>query len=160
VPEMRRTILTAVAMALAAFAGPASAEEVRDLSTPKPEWLTPELEAKIKAAGTKGYDVRVTRGGANENAAVQPDCLGTAPPYAGADGVSVTAVSAATCMVSPHGCTMNFIFNDGVSNYIGTAGHCVAGGRTVIAQIATRVDPTDSVIVTLRLPTTGTPSTI
>src|SRR4029079_6123630 len=36
------------------------------------------------------------------------------------------------------------------SNYIGTAGHCVAGGgSSVVAQVATRVDPTDTVIVTL-----------
>jgi hypothetical protein len=52
-------------------------------------------------------------------------------------------------MVSPNGCTMNFVFTDGTSNYIGTAGHCVAGGKTVIAQVATRVDPTDTAIVTL-----------
>jgi hypothetical protein len=44
---------------------------------------------------------------------------------------------------------MNFIFTNGTSNYIGTAGHCAGGGKTVIAQIATRVDPTDTVIVTL-----------
>ena len=44
---------------------------------------------------------------------------------------------------------MNFVFTDGTSSYIGTAGHCVAGGRTVIAQVGTRVDPTDTVIVTL-----------
>jgi hypothetical protein len=53
-------------------------------------------------------------------------------------------------MVAPHGCTMNFVFTDGTSNYIGTAGHCVVGGgNTVIAQVATRVDPTDTAIVTL-----------
>jgi hypothetical protein len=50
-------------------------------------------------------------------------------------------------MVSPHGCTMmNFVFTDGTSSYIGTAGPCVAGGNTVIAQIATRVGPTNTVV--------------
>jgi hypothetical protein len=44
---------------------------------------------------------------------------------------------------------MNFVFTDGTSSYIGTAGHCAGGGKTVIAQIGTRVDPTDSVIVML-----------
>ena len=150
---MRRTLMIAGIMALTALAAPAAPalaqEEARDLSTPKPEWLTPDLEAKIKAAGADGYDVRFARAGGNENAALQPDCLGTAPPYAGTAGVDIKGVSAATCMVSPHGCSMNFIFNDGVSNYIGTAGHCVAGGRTVIAQIATRVEPTDTLVVTL-----------
>jgi hypothetical protein len=77
------------------------------------------------------------------------NCLGYAPPFVGTSGASVTAVAAGTCMVSPAGCTMNFVFTDGLSYYIGTAGHCVAGGRTVIAQIATRVDPTQTVMVTL-----------
>jgi hypothetical protein len=52
-------------------------------------------------------------------------------------------------MVSPNGCTMNFVFTDGTSSYIGTAGHCASSGQTVIAQIGTRVDPTDTVLVTL-----------
>ena len=52
-------------------------------------------------------------------------------------------------MVAPHGCTLNFVFSDGTSNYIGTAGHCVNNGQTVIAQVATRVDPTDTVMATL-----------
>ena len=52
-------------------------------------------------------------------------------------------------MVSPGGCTMNFIFTDGTSNYIGTAGHCAGNGKTVIAQVATRIDPTDTVMATL-----------
>src|SRR5205085_5834685 len=78
--------------------------------------------------------------------AVEPNCLGTAPPHAGTDGVSVDAVAAGTCMVSPNGCTMNFVFTDGSSNYIGTAGHCASGGKTVIAQIATRVDPTNTIV--------------
>src|SRR3954449_12234449 len=37
-------------------------------------------------------------------------------------------------------------FTDGVSNYIGTAGHCAGGGKTVIAQIGTRVDPTNTIV--------------
>jgi hypothetical protein len=114
------------------------------LPQPKPAWLTSELEAKIVAAGSKGVEVPV-----GPQATVQPDCLGTAPPYVGTGGASVTAVSAGTCMVSPHGCTMNFVFTDGTSSYIGTAGHCVAGGGSVIAQIGTRIDPTDTVLVTL-----------
>jgi hypothetical protein len=116
------------------------------LELPRPAWLTDELEAQIVAAGPSGLEVPLTR---SQAAALEVNCLGTAPPYVGADGVSVAAVSAGTCMVSPHGCTMNFVFTDGASRYIGTAGHCVAGGRTVIAQVATRVDPTDTVISTL-----------
>ena len=119
------------------------AQAVGTLDLPKPAWLTDELEAQIAAAGPKGVEI------ARPGATVNPDCLGTAPPYVDTDGVSTTAVSAGTCMVSPSGCTMNFVFTDGTSYYIGTAGHCSGNGKTVIAQVGTRVDPTDTVFVTL-----------
>jgi len=119
------------------------AQAVGTLDLPKPAWLTDELEAQIAAAGPKGVEI------ARPDATVNPDCLGTAPPYVDTDGVSTTAVSAGTCMVSPSGCTMNFVFTDGTSYYIGTAGHCSGNGKTVIAQVGTRVDPTDTVFVTL-----------
>jgi hypothetical protein len=131
-----------------AAAGSSSAGAEGDLGTldqPRPAWLTDQLEAKIVASGTEGVEVNL----GPRPTATQLNCLGTAPPYAGTDGVSATAVSAGTCMVSPSGCTMNFVFTDGASSYIGTAGHCAGGGKTVIAQIGTRVDPTDSVIVML-----------
>jgi hypothetical protein len=98
-----------------------------------------------RRCGPRGLEVPLTQ----EQAALEPNCLGTAPPHAGTEGVSVNAVSAGTCMVSPHGCTMNFVFTDGTSKYTGTAGHRVAGGRTVIAQVAWRVVATATVIVTL-----------
>jgi hypothetical protein len=148
-----RKILTALGLALALglLAGTsiavASTEEgdVDTLAQPRPGWLTDELEQRIVEAGPQGLEVELGR----PTAALEPNCLGTAPPYAGTSGVSVSAVSAGTCMVSPSGCTMNFVFTDGTSSYIGTAGHCAGNGKTVIAQIATRVDPTDSVLVTL-----------
>jgi hypothetical protein len=154
-----RKLLIAAALAAATLSiagtGPAAAVETTEeateegvvLSQPKPAWLTPELEAQIEAAGPEGVEIEL--GNRNELATIQPNCLGTAVPYAGTDGVSLTAVAAGTCMVSPHGCTMNFVFTDGNSKYIGTAGHCVAGGRKVIAQVGVRVDPTDTVFVTL-----------
>jgi hypothetical protein len=123
-----------------------SDSEIGTLDQPRPAWLTDELEAEIIAAGPKGLEVNL---GPKPVAALQPNCLGTAPPYAGTDGVSLTAVSAGTCMVSPSGCTMSFVFTDGTSKYIGTAGHCAGSGKTVIAQVGVRVDPTDSVIVML-----------
>jgi hypothetical protein len=149
---MRKLLLLAVlviALPLAAGVTTASATSGTEGNPPtldqaQPSWLTPALEAKIVAAGPEGVEVPLA-----PSQALEVNCLGTAPPYAGTDGVSVSAVSAGTCMVSPHGCTMNFVFTDGTSSYIGTAGHCVEGGQTVIAQIASRVDPTDTVIVTL-----------
>ena len=135
-------VLLLVAGASLGLATPGAKTEgtLGNLATPKPAWLTPELEAKIIAAGPKGLEVTLAPN------ATGPNCLGTSPPYVGTDGVSVNAVVAGTCMVSPHGCTMNFIFTDGTSKYIGTAGHCLAGGNTVIAQVATRVDPTNTIV--------------
>jgi hypothetical protein len=147
-----RKLLTVVGMATALLllsgvtASAADDGTANTLELPRPAWLTDELEAEIVAAGPKGLEVQLTQ---SQAAALEVNCLGTAPPYAGTDGVSVAAVSAGTCMVSPHGCTMNFVFTDGTSKYIGTAGHCASGGKTVIAQVATRVDPTDTVIATL-----------
>src|SRR5436309_2648922 len=143
---MRKLLTTAGLAAvflLAAVAGSATAAsgDVTTLPLPKPAWLTDALEAQIVASGPTGVEVRL-----GPQQTIEPNCLGAAPPFAGTSGVSVTAVAAGTCMVSPNGCTMNFIFTDGTSSYIGTAGHCVAGGRTVIAQIATRVDPTNTVV--------------
>jgi hypothetical protein len=144
---MRVTVFATVLLLLGGVTASASdVGDVRTLELPRPAWLTDELEAQIVAAGPKGIEVPLDRAAA---AALEVNCLGTAPPYAGAAGASVAAVSAGTCMVSPHGCTMNFVFTDGASNYIGTAGHCAGNGKTVIAQVATRVDPTDTVIATL-----------
>jgi hypothetical protein len=147
---MRKTLVAAAGLAaallLAGFAGgqahaDSSSDTLKTLQLPKPSWLTPQLESKIIAAGPRGVDVPA--------ATLDPNCIGTSPPYVGTDGVSANAVSAGTCMVSPEGCTMNFIFTDGSSNYIGTAGHCSNTGKTVIAQVATRIDPTDTVMATL-----------
>ena len=145
-----RKLLLVVVLAAAALTGGASIAaaqegELGTLDQPRPSWLTDGLEAQIVASGTTGVEVNL---GPNPNA-TELNCLGTSPPYAGTDGVSLTAVSAGACMVSPSGCTMNFVFTDGTSNYIGTAGHCAGNGKTVIAQVGTRVDPTDSVIVNL-----------
>jgi hypothetical protein len=153
--EVMRKVLAVVGLAaamllvagttIAAASTETSSEAPPDtLQQPRPAWLTDELEAEIVASGAKGVEVAL-----QPNAPLNPNCLGTAPPYAGTDGVSVTAVSAGTCMVSPSGCTMNFVFTNGTSFFIGTAGHCAGNGKTVIAQIATRVDPTDTVMVTL-----------
>jgi hypothetical protein len=143
---MRKASIVALLAAglVLASAGSAGAENVVTLPQPKPSWLTPALQQKILATGTRGVDVTFQQG-----TTIEPNCLGTAPPSVGTGGVSATAVSAGTCMVSPNGCTMSFVFTDGTSNYIGTAGHCAGVGQTVIAQVGVRIDPTDSVVVTL-----------
>jgi hypothetical protein len=146
----RLLIAAAVAFASVAIAGAAAAETTESgaptLDQARPSWYTPELEARVLAAGREGVEIELTA-----QQQVELNCLGTSPPAASASGVSLQAVSAGGCMIAPHGCTMNFVFTDGASHYIGTAGHCVAGGRTVVMQVATRVSPVEesSVLVTL-----------
>jgi hypothetical protein len=142
--------VAALVAALATIGGVTAAAAATDegaptLDQPRPSWYTADLEAQILAAGNKGVEIELT-----EQQTVELNCLGTSPPYAGTSGVSVAAVSAGGCMLAPHGCTMNFVFTDGTSRYIGTAGHCVAGGRNVVMQVATRVSPVEetSILVT------------
>jgi hypothetical protein len=147
-----RKLLTvaAVVAAFASIGGVARADEAAGtgaptLDQPRPSWYTEELESRVLAAGAEGVEVRLSK-----QQQLELNCLGTSPPSASTAGVSATAVSAGGCMISPHGCTMNFVFTDGASKYIGTAGHCVQGGRTVVMQVATRVSPVDSsLLVTL-----------
>src|SRR5919108_6486863 len=117
-----RKLLPVAGRVAAAFpfvgAGVARADDARTLDLPRPSWLTDDLQAKIVAAGPQGLEIPLPDAG--PDATVNPDCLGTAPPYVSPTGVSVTAVSAGTCMVSPAGCTMNFVFTAGTSYYIGT----------------------------------------
>src|SRR6266545_5949761 len=106
-------LVAGASIALAASTDTTSTEgELGTLDQPRPSWLTDELEAKIVAAGPQGIEVPLS-----PQQALEVNCLGTAPPYAGTSGVSLTAVAAGTCMVSPAGCTMNFIFTNGTSNY-------------------------------------------
>jgi hypothetical protein len=147
--------LLTLAVLVAAFAsigGVAAASTTNEetgaptLAQPRPSWYTDELEAKVLAAGRDGVEVALS-----PEQQLELNCLGTSPPSASTSGVSVSAVSAGGCMIAPHGCTMNFIFTNGTSKFIGTAGHCVQGGRTVVMQVATRVSPVEegTVLVTL-----------
>lgn len=113
------------------------------LSLPSPAWYTDEVHRKVLAAGPRGVEVPLS----HEDALLPLDCAGYSPPSA--TPPSLLAVSAGGCMVHPSGCTMNFIFSDGASKYIGTAGHCVDKGGDVVMQVGTRVDVTDTVLVTV-----------
>ena len=141
-------LLATLAVALTAHASPAQTAEPGELETlplPPPSWYTDELHQRILAAGPDGVEVRLSP---KQQEETELNCLGTSPPSL--SPFSLVAVAAGGCMVHPHGCTMNFIFRDtGGANYIGTAGHCVQGGGNVVMQVATRVDPTDTLIVTL-----------
>lgn len=134
------------ASAPAAIGASAAKSDPATMALPRPSWYTEKLHRRVLAAGHRGVDVQLSRKQAKKEPVL--DCLGYSPPAA--NPPSHTAVSAGGCMVYPHGCSMNFIFTDGASKYIGTAGHCLTGGGgQVVMQVATRVDPTDSVVVTL-----------
>jgi hypothetical protein len=137
-------LLATVSAAIWGVAAAAAEDQATTLAQPRPSWFTEELEAQVLAAGPRGVEIELT-----EQQQLEANCLGTSPPSA--SPVSISAVSAGGCMISPHGCTMNFVFTDGTSKYIGTAGHCVQGGKRVVMQVATRVSPVEesSVLVTL-----------
>ena len=69
-----------------------------------PDWFTPELAAAVDAADG------------------QPVAAPTDAPLPGTVGIRP-----GSWMISPAGCTMNFVFGNGGDFAIGTAGHCVDG---------------------------------
>lgn len=86
----------------------------------KPAWFTPSLQRQLDAAGATGVKVGEER--------LNTDC----------PGVQSAGVSAAGCIVAPYGCTANFVFTDGSSQYIGTARHCTDRiGQEVTMQVDT-----------------------
>ena len=121
-----RALLATVATSVA-FAGTAQAAEVPsqaevdaaigalkdgskgvvELKAPKPAWLTPELEAKVRENGVAAAPVD----------APLPGQVGIRP---------------GSMMISPFICTMNYIFQKGDTVAIGTAGHCLDGNEPVI----------------------------
>lgn len=111
------------------------------LPLPPPPWYTDEVHRQVMQAGPQGVEVALSQ----KDATLVLDCAGFSP--VSASPPSALAVSAGGCMVYPHGCTMNFIFTDGSSKYIGTAGHCAGGD--VVMQVGTRIDLTDTVLVTV-----------
>jgi hypothetical protein len=72
------------------------------LAGSKPSWLTPQLEQEVAAA------------------AGQPVAAPSDAPLPSEVGIRPGA-----WMISPYGCTMNFVFRKSAARAIGTAGHCV-----------------------------------
>jgi hypothetical protein len=75
----------------------------------RPSWYTPALAARVDAAN--GVPVAAPAD------APLPSEIGIRP---------------GSWMISPAGCTMNFVFQSGGSYAIGTAGHCASGGDPVV----------------------------
>jgi Trypsin len=84
------------------------------------KFMKPNIEKKLSKKGAKGVSIPL--------AALNTECPGVQSP----------GVSAGGCIVAPYGCTANFIFTDGASEYVGTARHCVDNkGQQVTMQVDT-----------------------
>ncbi|HEX4717340.1 MAG TPA: hypothetical protein VH300_02345 [Thermoleophilaceae bacterium] len=128
---MKRTALLAGAAVLVLAVLASSATAATTLRTAHPSWFTPKFKKQVKKAGKRGK--------AKPRAAAGP---GTTDVCPGVDPnsptPSTTVVSAGTCEVFPYGCTANFVYTNGSSDFIGTAGHCVDKvGQDVYMQVNT-----------------------
>jgi hypothetical protein len=113
-PRVALVCACALAISLAGTASASSTAPVR----PKAAVLTSAVKQQLAAHGT---------------ATVPADTLNTDCP-----GIQNAGVSAGDCIVAPYGCTANFIFTDGSSQYIGTARHCTDKiGQPVTMQLDT-----------------------
>ena len=119
---MRARLLAAlIAAALSVvFVPAASAASATAPDRGLPVWFTPSFAAQVHAAGAEGVQVA-------------EETLNTECP-----GYQAPGVAAAGCIVAPAGCTANFIFTDGTSQYVGTAAHCTDRvGDPVVMQVDT-----------------------
>jgi hypothetical protein len=89
-----------------------------ELKAPRPDWYTPRLHARVLAAAERGEAVPVPEGVDYQTS-----------------GLLFTGIRPGSWIISPVGCTANFVFGGAADYYIGTAGHCASVGDevTVIA---------------------------
>jgi hypothetical protein len=119
--------LLVATLCCAVLAQSALAADTRIPRKPAPSWLTDSLKAQIHAAGANGVQVPQAAEYLNT------DCPGFAQPGVSANG----------CIVSPYGCTANFIWTNSPGTqawktqpYVGTASHCSdKNGDVVIMQV-------------------------
>lgn len=91
------------------------------LHAAKPHWLTPELEAAAKQRPTPA-----------PQGDVPPPLFSVPGPGVDAAVSGFVGIRPGSWMVSPAGCTMNYVFGTPGNYSIGTAGHCVEVGEDVI----------------------------
>lgn len=113
------TLAVTVTAAQGSTAGTGSADPfagatVTELSKPTPDWYTDALHTKAVAAARDGEGVAI------------PD--GVDYPTS---GIAFTGIRPGAWMISPAGCTLNFVFGSRGSYHIGTAGHCTEVGDKV-----------------------------
>ena len=104
--RFRPSVVLALACALVvAMTGTAAASNGRAPA----KFMKPNMEKKLSKKGAKGVSVPL--------AALNTECPGVQSP----------GVSAGGCIVAPYGCTANFIFTDGSSQYVGTVAKMTSG---------------------------------
>jgi len=118
--RIHRVLLSLLAASLL-FVPPAAASAVVDagpsfveLKAPQPDWYTPQLHARVLEAAEHGEGVPL------------PD--GVDYPTS---GLAFTGIRPGAWIISPAGCTTNFVFGTARDYYIGTAGHCTEVGDQV-----------------------------
>jgi hypothetical protein len=115
---LRRAVLAALLLLLAVPAANhvgASTPTAVPLAAPRPSWFTEELAARVHAAGTAGVPI-------------------PADARLPASALAFTGIRPGSWMLSPSGCTLNFVF--GPRTHIGTAGHCTEVGDRVVVVAA------------------------
>lgn len=125
--KSRLTITAIVALVASSLLAPAGAagpvsddsllelgggRRVVELDAPVPDWYTQALHRKVKAAGRQGVPVPADAPAEYSNPAF-------------------TGIRPGAWIVSPAGCTTNFVFGSAGSYHIGTAGHCTEVGDEV-----------------------------
>jgi hypothetical protein len=85
-----------------------------ELKAPRPDWYTRALHARVVAAGRRGEVVPVPK---------RVDLP--------ASGLLFTGIRPGAWIISPAGCTTNFVFGTRRNYFIGTAGHCAKVGQQV-----------------------------
>lgn len=89
-----------------------------ELKAAQPDWYTPRLHQRVLAAAERGEGVPVPAGADHDTS-----------------GLAFTGIRPGAWIISPSGCTTNFVFGSASNYFIGTAGHCASVGDevTVIA---------------------------
>jgi hypothetical protein len=127
---MNRTAFAAGAAVLALLVGATSATAATSLRTAHPSWFTPKFKKQVNKSGKRGKRAPKT---ADDGPGATDICPGIDP---NSPTPATAVVSAGTCEVYPYGCTANFVYTNGSSYYIGTAGHCVDKvGQSVYMQV-------------------------
>lgn len=130
---LRHRLVSVLAVGIVlAFAGPTSTASVvpstgtwKTLKAPAPAWYTPELHARVMAAGDEG--VALPAG---------VDVPASSLTFLGIRPGQLIIVGSVLGGFSQ--CTSNFVFRSGSKYAIGTAGHCGAVGQQVSMLFAPR----------------------